>query len=92
MRTIRSATKALDEISDYCGVSSTTIVHFIEEEWIYPANMEQQLFDEEDVSRILLIQDLKEKFGVNDEGVPLILHLIDQINFILHKSESLGDQ
>ena len=79
--------KPLHEVSEYCGVSTTTIVHFIEEEWITPIDHELQMLDEEDVSRILLIQDLQEKFGVNEEGIPLILHLIDQINYIMNSDE-----
>jgi chaperone modulatory protein CbpM len=84
--------KPIDEISDYCGVSTTTIVRFIKEDWIRPVDYERQMFDEEDINRILLIQDLQQKFGVNDEGVPLILHLVDQLNYILNKSESLGER
>lgn len=79
--------RALHEVSDYCGVSTTTIVRFIEEEWITPIDHESHMLDEEDVCRILLIQDLQEKFGVNDEGIPLILHLVDQINFIMKNIE-----
>lgn len=79
--------KPLNEVSEYCGLSTTTIVHFIEEEWVTPIDSERQMLDEEDVSRILLIQDLREKFGVNEEGIPLILHLIDQINFIMNNNE-----
>ena len=45
------------------------------------------MFDEEDVCRILLIHDLKDKFGVNDEAVPVILHLVDQLNFIVQKPD-----
>lgn len=77
----------LHEVSEYCGLSTTTIVHFIEEEWVTPIDSERQMLDEEDVSRILLIHDLQEKFGVNEEGIPLILHLIDQINFIMNNNE-----
>jgi chaperone modulatory protein CbpM len=32
------------------------------------------------VARAQLIQDLREEMGVNDEGVALILQLIDQIH------------
>jgi hypothetical protein len=79
--------RPIHEVSAFCGVSTTMIVHFIEEEWVRPIDSELKLLDEEDVCRILLIQDLQEKFGVNDEGVPLILHLIDQINYIMNHSE-----
>lgn len=35
--------------------------------------------DEQDVARIYLIDELRRNFGVNDEGIPLILYLIDQL-------------
>lgn len=36
--------------------------------------------DMEDIARMLLIRDLKEDFGVNDESIPVILYLIDQLH------------
>ena len=36
--------------------------------------------DEEDLARIRLICELKDEFGVNDEGVSIILQLLDQLN------------
>jgi chaperone modulatory protein CbpM len=33
-----------------------------------------------DVARAHLIQDLKADLGVNDEGVDVILHLVDQLH------------
>lgn len=63
-----------------CGFPEKFVVRIIEEEWISP--IETDYLDEEDMARIRLIQELKEDFGVNDEGVPIILHLIDQINLL----------
>lgn len=79
--------KPIDEVSVICGIATPTIIHFIEEEWVNPIDRELSMLDEEDVCRILLIHDLQQKFGVNDEGVPVILHLIDQLNFIIHNSK-----
>ena len=79
--------KPLDEISETYGIPTNLIVHFIEEEWINPIDLDLKMFDEEDVCRILLIQDLKERLGVNDEAVPVILHLVDQLNYIIYKSK-----
>jgi chaperone modulatory protein CbpM len=33
-----------------------------------------------DLARANLIRDLKEKMGVNDEGLGVILHLLDQMH------------
>jgi chaperone modulatory protein CbpM len=37
-------------------------------------------FSDIDVARARLIQDLKSDFGVNDEGVDVVLHLMDQLH------------
>ena len=37
-------------------------------------------FSDTDVARARLIQDLKGDFGVNDEGIDVILHLVDQLH------------
>ena len=74
-----------------CGIERELIIHFIEEEWIHPADQESLGLDEEDLARIRLIKELREDFGVNDEGVSIILPLIDQLNRIhleIHKYES----
>jgi chaperone modulatory protein CbpM len=37
-------------------------------------------FSEVDVARARLIHDLQQRLGVNDEGIPLILDLVDQMH------------
>jgi chaperone modulatory protein CbpM len=37
-------------------------------------------FSDTDVARAHLIRDLKSDFGVNDEGIDVILHLVDQLH------------
>lgn len=82
--------KPIDEISLVCGIEVTTIVHFIEEEWLKPIDPESRMLDEEDVCRLLLIHDLQERFGVNAEGIPVILHLVDQLNFLINNSSEVS--
>ena len=36
-------------------------------------------FSDTDAARAHLIRDLKTDFGVNDEGVDVVLHLVDQL-------------
>jgi chaperone modulatory protein CbpM len=45
-----------------------------------------------DVARAHFIRDLKADFGVNDEGVDVILHLVDQLYGLRRVLEQLhGD-
>lgn len=70
--------RKITDASLECGVDHEFVMRFIEEEWVVPS--EEDYLDEEDIARIRLIHELKEEFGVNDEGIPIILHLIDQLN------------
>lgn len=58
-----------------------TLEVWIEEEWLLPTRTDHELvFSEMDLARAKLIQDLKHDMGVNDEGVGVILNLVDQIH------------
>jgi chaperone modulatory protein CbpM len=72
----------LEEISILCGIEPEMIITFIEQEWIEPIDREHLMFDEEDLARVRLIKELKDVFEVNDEAVAVILHLVDQLNYL----------
>ena len=58
-----------------------TLEAWIEEEWLIPSKVgDETMFSDADVARAQLIQDLKDDFGVNDEGVGVILNLVDQVH------------
>ena len=78
----------ITEVVEYFSINKTLITHRIEQEWIDPVDPETQKLDQEDISRINFIQELQEHMGVNDEAVPIILHLVDQINVLRLKIES----
>ena len=62
------------------GMGHHTLNAWIEEEWLIPSGSSVELtFSEIDVARVHLIRDLQADFGVNDEGVGVILHLVDQL-------------
>lgn len=63
------------------GLEQETLVSWIEEEWLIPDGAQDETsFSQIDLARARLIRDLKEDLGVNDQGVGLILHLIDQLH------------
>lgn len=70
----------LKEAAVQCGLPPDIIIRFISFEWIVPADWQNQVLDEEDIARARLIWQLQQELGVNDEAVPIILHLIDQLN------------
>lgn len=69
----------LGEAAFISGVSVNRIHEFIQREWIVLAEPETGELDEEDLARMNLIEELREEFGVNDESMSIILHLLDQV-------------
>jgi chaperone modulatory protein CbpM len=60
--------------------------------WLIPPQMEGELtFSEVDLARAQLIRDLREDIGVNDEGVSVILHLLDQVHGLRRSMQELLD-
>jgi chaperone modulatory protein CbpM len=58
-----------------------TLEVWIEEEWLVPNETAgEPEFSEVDIARAKLIRDLKHDMGVNDEGVGIILNLLDQMH------------
>jgi chaperone modulatory protein CbpM len=62
-------------------IETRSLETFIEAEWLIPQRTaEGEEFSEADIARAHLIRDLRTDIGVNDEGVGVILHLIDQLH------------
>lgn len=58
-----------------------TLEVWIEEEWLVPSEATDELaFSEADLARAKLIRDLTHDMGVNNEGVGVILNLLDQVH------------
>lgn len=58
-----------------------TLEVWVAEEWLIPIATESEpAFSEADLARAELIRDLKQDLGVNDEGVGVILNLLDQVH------------
>ena len=70
------------ETQEFIGRShldTPTLNAWVEAEWLMPATSRKKSLSEADLARARLIQDLKGDLGVNDEGVAIILHLLDQL-------------
>ena len=66
---------------DRAQLDGETLEVWIEEEWLVPSGTATELaFSEADLARAKLIQDLMQDLGVNDEGVGVILNLLDQVH------------
>jgi chaperone modulatory protein CbpM len=69
------------EFLDRAQLDRETLEVWIEEEWLVPSRTAPDMaFSEADLARAELIRDLMQDMGVNDEGVGVILNLLDQLH------------
>jgi chaperone modulatory protein CbpM len=69
------------EFLDRAQLDQEILEVWIEEEWLVPSGTAtESAFTEVDLARAKLIRDLMQDLGVNDEGVGVILNLLDQVH------------
>jgi chaperone modulatory protein CbpM len=64
---------------------------WVRQGWIRPAVKESQGFSEADMARAALIRDLEDKLGFDEEQVPVLLNLIDQIHGLRAELKTMLD-
>lgn len=73
------------EFLTYSGLQVQTLDLWLEQRWLIPEETSVGIrFSDIDVARARLIHDLKSDLGANDEGIDVILHLMDQIHGLRH--------
>ena len=78
------------EFLSSAGLQVQTLEFWIEQQWLIPDQTSAEMtFSDTDMARAHLIRDLKGDFGVNDEGVDVILHLVDQLHGLRRALEQL---
>jgi len=63
------------------NLQEQTLEFWLEQRWLIPDDTgADPRFSDCDIARASLILDLQRDFGVNDAGIELILHLMDQLH------------
>ena len=63
------------------GIQVQVLELWLEQRWLIPEEAEAGLlFSEIELARAHLIRQLKDDLGANDEGIDVILHLVDQLH------------
>lgn len=63
------------------GVPLQTLELWLEQRWLIPVETPAgPSFSDADIARARFINELKTDFSVNDEGVDIVLHLVDQLH------------
>jgi chaperone modulatory protein CbpM len=69
-----------DEFLSRSGIEHETLGVWIAQEWLIPSGSSAEpSFSDIDIARARLIRELLVDFGVNIEGVGVILNLVDQL-------------
>ena len=70
-----------EEFLAQSGIDVRTMEQWFAWEWImHPQADARPGIPEIDAARAIFIRDLKNDFGVNDEGIEIVLHLVDQLH------------
>jgi chaperone modulatory protein CbpM len=78
-----------EKVAGEIEMDAAELAAWIKQGWVLPVEEKGRfLFDEADVARVRLIAELRRDLGVNDEAVPVVLRLLDQV-YALRKA--LGD-
>jgi len=65
---------------------------WIEQRWILPVEEDGRFFfDEADVARVRLVAELHRDLGVNEEAMPVVLGLLDQVYGLRRTLNALHD-
>ena len=64
---------------------------WVKQGWIKPADTGAQSFSEADLARAALICNLEDQLGFDEEDVPVLLSLIDQIHGLRSELKGLLD-
>jgi chaperone modulatory protein CbpM len=79
-------------IGRVAGLERAELVRWVENRWVLP---ERQggvwQFHEVDIARVELIVDIRREFTIDDEALPLVLSLLDQVYSLRRQMGRLCD-
>jgi chaperone modulatory protein CbpM len=62
------------------GLDRLELIRWVESGWVLPERRgDTWIFHEVDVARVELIREMRQEFSVDDEVLPLVLGLLDQV-------------
>ena len=73
------------------GIEPQEIEHWIRERWVLPERSGgTYVFHEIDVARVRLIREMKYDLAINEEAMPVVLGLLDQLYAMRHRLRGLS--
>ena len=63
------------------NIDEETLEIWLSEQWLLPLHeAQEESFTDSDIARARLIRELEHDFGVNNPGISVVLHLLDQLH------------
>jgi chaperone modulatory protein CbpM len=83
----------LDALIDrFAGLDRRELLHWVENRWVLPERRGGGwLFHEVDIARVELIFEIRREWALDDETLPLVLGLIDQVYELRRQLRRLCD-
>ena len=67
-------------LGEFSGLDRIELLRWVENRWVLPEPRGGSwVFDEVDVARVELILEIRREWALDDEAMPLVLGLLDQI-------------
>jgi chaperone modulatory protein CbpM len=72
---------ALDELlRRVAGLDRRELLRWVENRWVLPERRDHTwIFHDVDVARVELIVEIRQEFAIDEEALPMILGLLDQV-------------
>jgi chaperone modulatory protein CbpM len=79
-------------VTQLSGLQRQDLERWIANEWVRPdCRAGDYLFGEIDVARVRLIRELRDELQVNEEALPVVLSLLDQLYDLRRRLRELSD-
>lgn len=79
-------------VATLAGLQRPDLERWISNEWVRPdGHASDYHFREIDVARVRLIKELRDEMRVNEEALPVVLSLLDQLYDQRRRMRELGD-
>ena len=83
-------------VERFTELDAGELTRWVENRWVLPEEAsgdggERWVFHEVDVARVELILDIRREFAVDDEAMPLVLGLLDQVYSLRRQMRRLCD-